>query len=360
MSADYRGHDSDQGPARGAAATSYVTGPSGGGHGGRGGRGTAGLGTASSYGSLYVPGTWGSGGGSNSLHRGGRGGGILLIVVKRMFRLEGRVHANGEAAMGATIRGGGGSGGSIAVSTFNFDGEGSLEVNGGSGFMGGTPYGGGGAGGRLALYYGGRKTFIGTLEAYGGRSSVEKGGAGTIYIQDNSNASSIHRKLVINNGVSSSTPSRVLEFQELVLTGNQYSSPYHKTTYRAPNGVLLSTTGRPYCYRVNAHNSGICDYGNSVLGNLIDSHSNSYYTSQASPVLTYQFPLPLYLEYLLIYPNCSTNTQYMVHVYLGNDQIAGSFQWVDTSHCLQGQPGRVDVKNFSNKVKCSKIISVNT
>ena len=286
------------------------------------------------------------------MYRGGRGGGILLLDVATMLRLEGRVHANGESAAGSSIRGGGGAGGSIAINALNFDGEGSVEVNGGKGYTGGTPHGGGGAGGRLAVYYRGRKTYIGTLEAYGGGSSVEKGGAGTVYIQDSSNSSSPHRKLVIDNGIQSSNPSRVGEIQELVLTGNQYSSPYYKTTYRAPSGVLLSTTGRPHCYRVNLHNAGVCDYGNSLLGNLIHSHANSYYTTHAAPVVTYQFPLPLYLDYILIYPNCSSPTQHMLRVYLNGNLSAASLDWVDTSNCLQGQPGRIDVRHFADKVVC--------
>ena len=298
----------------------------------------------------------GSGGGSNKIYRGGRGGGSLHIVVTGMFRLEGRVHANGEAAFGGTIRGGGGAGGSIIVRTFNFDGDGSLEVNGGSGYMSETPYGGGGAGGRLALYYWGKRTFIGKQEAYGGRSSVEKGGAGTIYVQDDSNSSSIYRKLVIDNGIKSTEPSHVREIQELVLTGNQNNRPYQKTTYRAPNGVLVSTTGIPYCYRVNAHYPGVCDDGNALLENLFVSNSNSYYTSQVSPVVTYQFPIPLYLEYILVYPNCSTITQHSVQVYLGDRMVTDIFEWVDTSHCLQGQPGRIDVKNIADKVKCYYVL----
>ena len=120
--------------------------------------------------------------------------------------------------------------------------------------------------------------------------------------------------------------------------------------YRAPNGVLLSTTGRPYCYRVNVHNSGVCSYGVSALGNLIKSHTNSYYTSHAATLVTYQFPIPLYIEYILIYPNCSSQTQHWLRMYLNGNQFAGSSDWADTSNCLQGQPGRINVKHFTEKV----------
>ncbi len=57
--------------------------------------------------------------------------GIFLINVAETMRVEGRLHANGEAGRG-TI-GGGGAGGSILAYTHNFDGEGSIEATGGRG-----------------------------------------------------------------------------------------------------------------------------------------------------------------------------------------------------------------------------------
>ena len=45
-----------------------------------------------------------------------------------MFRVEGRLHANGEAGMGGI--GGGGAGGGIVAHVNNIDGDGSIETIG--------------------------------------------------------------------------------------------------------------------------------------------------------------------------------------------------------------------------------------
>ena len=136
-----------------------------------------------------------------------------------MLRLEGRVQANGEPRSGGNPSGAG-AGGSIVIRAFNFDGEGYVTVNGGSCSSSGTPYGGGGAGGRIAVYYNGTYTFIGSFQSYGGASQAERGGAGTVYIENNRNASHPHRALRIDNGVTSSGPSRLYEIKELNLAGN--------------------------------------------------------------------------------------------------------------------------------------------
>lgn len=219
MSADYRGYGSQQGPGTGLRQTSFNTGAGGGGHGGRGGRGSAGLQASYSYDSIYEPTQYGSGGGNGLNNVGGRGGGRIVFKISEMLRLEGRVQANGEPRSGGNPSGGG-AGGSIVILAFKFDGEGYVTVNGGSCTSSGTPYGGGGAGGRIAVYYNGTFTFIGSFQSYGGTSQAERGGAGTVYIENNQNASQPHRALRIDNGVTSSGPSRLHEIKELNLAGN--------------------------------------------------------------------------------------------------------------------------------------------
>ena len=162
---------------------------------------------------------YGSGGG-NGLHSvGGRGGGRIVFEILEMLRLEGRLKANGESR-GSSNPSGGGAGGSIILRALNFDGEGSVTVNGGSCSSSGTPYGGGGAGGRIAVYYNGNYTFIGSYQSAGGASQAERGGAGTVYIENNRNASQPYRIFRIDNRVSPSGPSRLLEVHELDLRGN--------------------------------------------------------------------------------------------------------------------------------------------
>lgn len=51
--------------------------------------------------------------------------------ITDVLRVEGRLHANGEAGQGET--GGGGAGGSIQMIVQHLDGEGSIEVTGGRG-----------------------------------------------------------------------------------------------------------------------------------------------------------------------------------------------------------------------------------
>ena len=51
--------------------------------------------------------------------------------VSDILRVEGRLHANGEAGQGS--RGGGGAGGSLWMNVKHLDGEGSIEVTGGRG-----------------------------------------------------------------------------------------------------------------------------------------------------------------------------------------------------------------------------------
>ena len=353
MTADFKGHGAQQGPGAGLRRTSYNIGAGGASHGGRGGRGSAGFQTSYSYDSIYEPTQYGSGGG-NGLHgsAGGRGGGRIVFKISEMLRLEGRVNANGEPGSDSSDGSGGGAGGSIVIRALNFDGEGTVSVNGGSCSSSASPYAGGGAGGRIAVYYNGNFTFIGSFQSYGGTSQAERGGAGTVYTENNKNASLPYRTLRIDNRVSPSGPSRIQEILELNLAGNRADYPYYMTSYQAPNGIILSTTGTPYCYRTVWHDSGRCQTGDPKMTNLFSSTSNHYYTQHSSPVVTYTFPLALFLEYMLIYPHCSSSywTRYYVRIYFNNIEVAGSGGWINPINCLQGQPGRLNVKIMANKV----------
>ena len=354
MSADFRGHGTEQGPGSGFRRTSYNTGAGGGSYGGRGGRGSAGLQTSYSYGSIYEPTQYGSGGG-NGIHGsvGGRGGGRIVFEISEMLRLEGRVHAEGEPGSTNSDTSGGGAGGSIVIRALKFDGEGTVSVNGGSCPSSYAPYAGGGAGGRIAVYYNGSYTFIGSFQSYGGTSGAEWGGAGTVYIENNQNVSHPYRTLRIDNRATPSGPSRLHEIQEINLAGNSADYPYYMTSYRAPNGVILSTTGTPFCRKTASHDSKICATDDSKLSNLFKTTSNHYYTQSSSPVVTYRFPLALYLDYLLVYPHCHWEhwTKYYVRVYFNDNEVVGSNQWINPTNCLQGQPSRLDVRRTVDKVK---------
>lgn len=342
ISADARGWAATQGPGAGIPSTPYNGGSGGGSHGGRGGRADKILLSSNAYGTIYYPETYGSGGGN-----GGRGGGTLILDVTEMFRLEGRIHSNGQGASG-----GGGAGGSIIVRTLDFDGEGSLEVNGGTG----EGSSGGGGGGRIAVYYTGNSTYIGSYQAFGGSSSAEKGGCGTVYIEDRKNLSNPHRTLRFNNGLSRTGRLSVEEIRELILTGNSLH-PTTVPTYQSPSGVILSTTDTPR-RDVQINRNWYYDLRN--LGNLLTSTS-SYYTSLVgSVVITYQFPTSLFLHHLLIYPTCKSNymTNHFIRVFLQNNVVEQSRTSVDTSYCLRGQPERMNVKRTVDKVGFLGLLSL--
>ncbi|PIK33359.1 hypothetical protein BSL78_29832 [Apostichopus japonicus] len=106
-----------------------------------------------------------------------------------------------KATAGAAVTGdnGGGSGGSVYVTTAELDGVGSMESNGGDGHGNG----GGGAGGRIAVYTTTTNEYIGSYSSYGGdgksaSSAPRGGGSGTIFTQDMVN-SAPHRKLFIDH-----------------------------------------------------------------------------------------------------------------------------------------------------------------
>ncbi|WP_413575731.1 hypothetical protein ACLVWU_15340 [Bdellovibrio sp. HCB290] len=154
----------------------------GGGYGGAGGSGGTGAAGGTTYGSNTQPVDLGSGGGGcTSPGIAGTGGGAIKFVIANDLTINtGAVlSASGSNKIDAN-RCGGGSGGSIWITTKNLvsvaDG---IVAKGGSGFDG-TNNGGGGGGGRIAIYYSG--TYSGTLNVSGGTGNVA-GNPGTTYIQ---------------------------------------------------------------------------------------------------------------------------------------------------------------------------------
>lgn len=339
---DFKGHGPEKGPGAGLPSISNSVGSTGGSHGGRGGRGTHGFTASNAYGSLFSPQMYGSGGGGS----GGRGGGVIRLESTNMFRLEGRLKASGEKGSSIGSGGGGGSGGSVLIQTHHFDGEGSIEVSGGDG----AGNAGGGAGGRLALYHSGSITYLGTYQAYGGLSAAERGGAGTVLIEERKAISSRYRLLRINNRMTSKRSELIGEIEELKLNGNQYTYPYFMTSYTAPNMVVLSTTGAPYCRVTYRYDDRRCMSDSSYLGNLFQN-SGYYYTSEALPVISYQFPVSLFVEHIDFYPVCSSDylSQYQVRVYW-DDSIIMKSNWIDPTACRQGQAGRITVRKMASKV----------
>ena len=143
-----------------------------------------------------------------------------------------------------------------------------------------------------------------------------------------------------------------LPYQNVVFYILSAGYPYYQTVYQAPNGVILSTSGTPYCRTVHSRDSGRCVTDNSWMANLFLSTSSHYYTTSSSPVVTYRFPLPLFLEYMLVYPLCSSDhwTSYYARIYHNNSVVAGTDGWVNPTNCLQGQPSKLVVRLHVDKV----------
>lgn len=132
----------------------------GGGHGGEGGSGLSGAGGSSSQSrivesvdSLYHWKTsliFGSGGGgTHSMQRGGRGGGVVHIVADEVQN-NGTITANGGAGQSAGT--GGGSGGGILLQVRRISGSGgTISASGGPGLYNSVRLGGPGGGGIVSL-----------------------------------------------------------------------------------------------------------------------------------------------------------------------------------------------------------------
>ncbi|PIK55149.1 hypothetical protein BSL78_07879 [Apostichopus japonicus] len=177
------------------STSSYIG--SGAGHGGYGGGAdVVNFSNGTSYGSYVQPAHPGSGGAGNY---GGAGGSTMRIEVGQELHLDGNILNDGTDATGGNS--GGGSGGSIWVSTLLFSGHGYISTNGGDGF--GLGYGG--AGGRIAVHVGWRREFSGIYEAFGGlggpNNGEDNGGnaaGGTVYYTD-TNQGLNHRKALPSN-----------------------------------------------------------------------------------------------------------------------------------------------------------------
>jgi len=195
IDADELGHLPGQGPG---AGTGPPSGDAGGGasFGGRGGLSNGGGSSEGEPGAVYgdhaLAGQLGSGGGDTGISTGGRGGGMIRLVLAGTARIDGTVSANGgDASLLYNYCGGGGSGGSVLVDARVLRGSGSIEANGGSTHS----TGGGGGGGRIVLLRT-QSSFVGQVTAIGGEAD-SPGGAGSCYRKVQSSSSG---ELVLDNG----------------------------------------------------------------------------------------------------------------------------------------------------------------
>lgn len=178
---------------------SSIKGGSGGGHGSIGGQSKNKIPGGKSYGTIYTPHQPGNPGGDGPIPlTGGKGGGVIKISTDYLWN-DGSITSNGGNAAGTDA--GGGSGGSVYITVKkSLQGSGMISADGGSG----DGSGGCGAGGRVSLVLDGKFTFIGKLQALGGKSSTlyQSGGPGTVYIQEIRNKLKFNQLHIDNRGQS--------------------------------------------------------------------------------------------------------------------------------------------------------------
>ena len=227
VSADGKGFGTASGP--GAGQTKNYVG-SGAGYGGNGGASSQSPG-GSTYGSAQQPVDVGSGGGFGwqGGPGGGEGGGALRIDVGGALTVNGRISAEGNAAV--QDDGGGGSGGSVWLTAGTFAGNGAIAADGGAG----EPYsGGGGGGGRIAISAP-VNAFGGLVSAAGG-SGFFPGQSGSIY-----SSSLLPPPQVLYNTptgvVNSALSSFDIGFSSMVIPASVSAATVSLT---APGGVAVS------------------------------------------------------------------------------------------------------------------------
>jgi hypothetical protein len=151
-------------------------------YGGMGGIGVP-AGTPMQYGSIPQPNNIGSGGGQRlGWGPGGNGGGNIKLNIINALIINGNITTNGQNSPGGVS--GGGSGGTINITSGSMTGSGIISANGGNG--GATsPFGGAGGGGRIMVQYN-SSTFTGDISANGGTFPTTRlGENGSVIIKNN-------------------------------------------------------------------------------------------------------------------------------------------------------------------------------
>jgi hypothetical protein len=275
MVVDGKGFGLGTGPGAGLSMNSAVG--SGAGYGGSGGASSLSPGGAI-YGSAQQPVDRGSGGGRGSgVYAGGsEGGGAVRLTVGGALTVNGRLSAEGDAAL--QDDGGGGSGGSIWLTAGVLAGDGVIAADGGAGELYG---GGGGGGGRIAIYAP-INAFDGLESAVGGYGA-SPGQNGSIY-----SALTPPGPQVVSMTPTGALNSAVSSFDILFSTVvNPASVSAATVSLVAPGGLAVSnfvvSAVSPYLLRVNfpqqiAQGNYVINVGPQVL-DLSGQPLSQVYTS---------------------------------------------------------------------------------
>jgi hypothetical protein len=281
IAVDAKGFAQASGPG---AGQSVAGSGSGAGYGGLGGASATAAPGGTNYGSAQQPVDQGSGGGfgSGTLYGGSEGGGAIRLNVGGVLTVDGQLSANGN--WGLQDNSGGGSGGSIWVTSGTVVGNGQITADGGEGELYG---GGGGAGGRIAIYSH-ANVFAGLVSVFGGEGDF-RGADGSIFYSANLTLQVLSHTPVgiVSNGVSSVD----LVFNEAPDPASFSEADVSLTT---PNGplspdALAVSTLSSSSYRVSFPlQTAVGDYTFTVGTNI-----NDLYGQPMSQVYTGAFTISL-------------------------------------------------------------------
>jgi hypothetical protein len=123
------------------------------------------------------------------------GGGWINTKIGNLLINDGTISADGAKA---TSNGGGGSGGSVLIEVYEFEGYGKISVIGGAGWSSN----GAGSGGRVAVNCTLVIEFEGNYIMYGGigANDLQSAGGGTVYLEDIRSSRAYKRLLLDNHG----------------------------------------------------------------------------------------------------------------------------------------------------------------
>ncbi|MCL5775207.1 MAG: hypothetical protein M1333_03280, partial [Patescibacteria group bacterium] len=289
INVDGRGYAGTYGPGAGSTYTASCCGGGGGaGYGGLGG--SAGAAGGVTYGSYSQPTDLGSGGGSSGGTLGNApGGGAIQMTVSGTTTLSGTISANGSAPLSGNDNGGG-SGGSVYLTTAALSGAGAISTDG----AGPHRYGASGAGGRIAVYYT-TDNSTATYSNHGGGTIY--GGAGTTYKK--STIQTYGDLIVDNNNLGSSdetvfgrTPLASVALDSLTIrnSGSVYLSAAQATATTltlSGNGHYDVKSGTELTYSSLVWTGGILTDSDGVLQVL---NQNQDLTIPTSSKLVFNVP----------------------------------------------------------------------
>lgn len=232
---------------------------------GYGGAGHAGIGggnstsSGDSYGSIYRP----DNPGSRPRDTGGRGGGKIHLQAGYLVYNDGEISVNGSDSDS-----GGGSGGSIWIQTYSYDGYGTYSACGGSS----TGQYGAGSAGRIAIISTTQMMFEGIYLAFGGDadSPLNTGAAGSVYLEDKRKGVAYRRLQLDNAGRSIEKYSTIEEdsqtdfyFEELQLM-NQASLHIRDTGTAVFTDVRQLIGDRSGLLHIHANQRYVAEYEEGV------------------------------------------------------------------------------------------------